>query len=134
MFGLGLFKHKRKLTEELSSCFSPLKDELGNVPVDMQFDAAINGAVIQICEAYMREKGVQKAFSKAAIIDAVFEEIYRRESINVQMRVDVWQENDDAMFRQGQTQAERFSQHAQRLQWLTDYSQEHFEQANNLML
>lgn len=134
MFGLGLLKHKKKLTEGFSSCFSPLKDELGNVPVEMQFDAFTNGAVLQVCEIYLKEHIIQKNTSKASILDAVFEEIYRRESLNVQERVQAWNETSDEHFKQGQEQANSHGDSSGQLKWLSKYSQEHFKRANNLML
>lgn len=134
MFGLELIKHKKMLTENFSNCFDPLKDEIGNVPVEMQFDAFTNGAVVQICENYFAEQRIQKEFSKASLLDAVFEEIYRRESLNVQERVYVWQEKNDERYRLGYEQAHSFSNSYLQLKWLSEYSQDHFERAKTLML
>ncbi len=134
MFGLELIKHKRKLTQNFSDCFALLKDELGNVPIEIQNDAFINGAIVGICESYLDAQRVQKASSRALILDAVFEEIYRRESVKVQTLVDVWLEQNDKKFLQGHQQATDNSSLSEKLQWLSAYAQQNFESANNLML
>ncbi len=134
MFGLELVKHKRKLTQNFSFCFAHLHDSLGNVPISIQKDAFVNGAIIRICEAYLHEQSVDKASSKALIIDAVFEEIYRRESVNVQIRVDEWLAQEDNLFLGGYQQANDYSNHSLKLKWLSDYAQQNFEPENNLML
>jgi hypothetical protein len=134
MFGLELVKHKRKLTRNFSFCFAELHDSLGNVPISIQKDAFVNGAIIRICEAYLLDQSVEKASSKALIIDAVFEEIYRRESVTVQTRVDEWLDQEDKLFLGGYQQANDYSNHSLKLKWLSDYAQQNFEPENNLML
>lgn len=136
MFGLELIRYKRKLAQSFSDCFALLKDELGNVPVEIQDDAFINGVVVGICESYLDEQRVQKTSSKALILDAVFEEIYRRESVKVQTQVDVWLEQNDKKFLQGHEQAQTSDNGNldEKLRWLSAYAQLNFESANNLML
>ena len=134
MFGIGLIKYKRKLSQDFSVCFSPLKDELGNIPVEIQTNAFANGAIVSICESFLHAQNVLKATSKVLILDAVFEEIYRRESIAVQTRVDDWLAQSDETFLQGYQQAREPHEHDSKLEWLSSYIQQHFEPANNLML
>lgn len=134
MFGLELIKYKRKLTQSFSDCFASLKDELGNVPIEIQKDAFINGAIVGTCESYLDGHRVQKVSSRALILDAVFEEIYRRESVKVQTLVDVWLEQNDKQFLQGHYQATDNSNLSDKMQWLSAYAQQNFESAKNLML
>ncbi len=134
MFGLELIKYKRKLTQDFSDCFASLKDELGNVPVEIQNDAFINGAIVGLCEVYLDQQQVKKSSSRALIVDAVFEEIYRRESVQVQTRVDAWLQQKDNAFLTGHKQASKGTNHESRLKWLSEFAQQNFESANNLML
>jgi len=134
MFGLELVKHKRKLTQNFSFCFSSIHDSLGNVPIAIQQNPFVNGAIIGICESYLVEQSVEKASSKALIIDAVFEEVYRRESVNVQSRVDEWLEQENKLFLGGYQQAKDHNNHNLKMKWLSAYAQQNFEPENNLML
>lgn len=134
MFGLELIKYKRKLTHGFSDCFSSLKDDLGNVPIAIQNDAFTNGAIVAICENYLEEQQVHKASSKALILDAVFEEIYRRESVKVQVRVDMWLQQNNKVFSQAHQQVKASSHLDENLKWLSKYAERNFESANNLML
>tara|TARA_R110002049_G_scaffold273592_3_gene451421 strand:- start:6 stop:410 length:405 start_codon:yes stop_codon:yes gene_type:complete len=134
MFGLELIKHKRKLTQNFSFCFSIIHDSLGNVPATIQNDAFVNGAIVGICEDYLQKKGIEKVSSKALIIDAVFEEIYRRESVNVQTQVDEWIKQKDMVFLRGNQQANDYNNHDEKLKWLSFYTEQNFARENNLML
>lgn len=134
MFGLELIKYKRKLTQNFSDCFASLKDELGNVPIEIQNDAFINGAIVGICESYLDEQLVHKPSSRALILDAVFEEIYRRESVKVQTQVDVWQQRKDDAFLQAYQLSTGNKEFGEVSSWLSDHAQKHFEAAKNLML
>ena len=49
MFGFGITKHKRKLSEAFEACFWPVMDQLGNVPIPMQSDPAINASILAVC-------------------------------------------------------------------------------------
>jgi hypothetical protein len=134
MFGLELVKHKRKLTQNFSLCLAILHDQLGNVPVKIQKDAFVNGAIVGICEAYLHEQNIDKSSSKALIIDAVFEEIYRRESVNVQTRVDEWLKNEDKLFLEGYKQSNDYNNDSLKMKWLSSYARQNFVPDNNLML
>lgn len=134
MFGLEHIKYKRKLTNAISDCFSSLKDDLGNIPVAIQNDAFINGAIVEICEHYLDEQQVHKVSSRALIRDAVFEEIYRRESVKVQSQVDVWLQQNNKVFSLGYQQLKAITHLDEKLQWLSKYAQQNFESAKNLML
>tara|TARA_R110001583_G_scaffold171120_1_gene324572 strand:+ start:12491 stop:12895 length:405 start_codon:yes stop_codon:yes gene_type:complete len=134
MFNLELIKHKRKLKQDFSYSFELLKDELGNVPLEMQTDAFLNGVVLSICENYLNAQNITKNTSKAVVVDAVCEELYRRESIAVQTRIDQWLVDNDTLFMQGYQYIKQQSDHKLNLQLLTKYIQQNFEQATGLML
>lgn len=134
MFNLELIKHKRKLKQDFSDCFSSLKDELGNVPLEMHIDAFVNGAVLSICDSYLHSQNISKHTSKALVVDAICEELYRRDSIAVQTRIDQWLADNDELFMQGYQYVQLQNKHSLNLQLLTKYIQQNFEQATGLML
>jgi hypothetical protein len=134
MFGLGIGKHKKKLEQAFATCFWPLIDELGNVPIPMQTDPAINGAILGVCNTYAQSQNVKKPSDLLLIADAVFEEIYRLESINVQNRVDTWKNDNNDAFNQAYVNAKAKTTAELDLSWLTDFAKENFEQATGLML
>ncbi len=134
MFGLSVGKHKRKLEYALADCLLPLKDELGNVPIPMQTDPAINGAVLGICDSYAALQGVNKPSELAKIADGVFEELYRSESINVQNRVDTWRDDKNSAFVDTYQQAINQTTADLDLTWLAEYAKAHFEPATGKML
>lgn len=134
MFGFGVGKHKRTLTYAFADCLAPLKDELGNVPIPMQTDPAINGAILGACEGYAAANNVSKQSDLLVIADAVFEELYRRESVEVQERVDSWQQENNDAFNNMYQQAKNQTGADLNLNWLTDYAKDNFEPATGKML
>jgi len=134
MFNLELIKHKRKLKQDFSDCFSLLKNELDNVPSEMQTDAFLNGVIMSVCDNYLNDQNITKNASKADIVDAVCEELYRRESITVQTRIDQWLVDNDELFMQGYRYIKQQSDHNLNLQLLAKYVQQNFKQATGLML
>jgi len=134
MFNLELIKHKRKLKQDFSDCFSPLKDQLGNVPLEMQTDGFLNGAVLSICENYLNTENISKTSSKALVVDAVCEELYRRESITVQTYIDQWLLDNDELFMEAYQYFKQQRDHELNLQLLAKYIQQNFEPATGLML
>jgi hypothetical protein len=134
MFGIGLGKHKRKLEQAFEKCFWPLIDELGNVPIPMQTDPAINASILAVCETYAQLQNVTKPTDIALMADAAFEEIYRMESVNVQERVDAWKNDNNDAFNQAYETAKSKTTVDLDLTWLSTYAKENFEQATGLML
>lgn len=134
MFGMGIGKHKRTLMYAFSDCLEPLKDELGNVPIPMQTDPAINAAILGACEAYALSQNIKKTGDIAVIADAVFEELYRRESINVQDRVDIWKNENNTAFLQAYDNAKSQTSANLDLTWLTQFATDNFEPATGKML
>ena len=134
MFGFGIGKHKRSLQIVFAACLQPLKDELGNVPIPMQTDPAINGAILGACEAYAQHHNITKPSDIAVIADAVFEDLYRRESIDVQHRVDAWKSANDDAYVSAYQDAKSKTNSEPDLSWLTDYAVNNFEPATGKML
>lgn len=134
MFGLELIKYKRTLKQDFSECFSSLKDDLGNVPLEMKANAYVNGAILSVCESYLDGQNVSKHSSKAVVIDAVFEELYRRYSIPVQVQIDEWLSAKDSLFIKGYNDALQCADYSLKMKWLESYIQQNFKQATGLML
>lgn len=134
MFGLGIGKQKRALEEALEQCLMPLTDELGNVPIPMQTDAAFNGLILGVCDAFSASQGIEKPGDIAKMRDAAFEELYRVESIAVQNRVDEWQDTQNADFSQAYETAKNQTTVDLNLDWLLEYAKANFDRATGLML
>jgi len=97
MFGLTMLKHKNILKQAFSDCFLPLKDELGNVPVAMQTSKFITASILGVCRSYGEEKYIDgRNFD--LLVDAIFEEIFRRESVSVQTLTESWLQSSDDQF------------------------------------
>ncbi len=76
-------KYKKELKKAFSECFDPLKSVLHNVPIPMQSDRYITASILGICRAYAEDhKTTEEVF--ALLVDSVFEEIYRQNSMRVQ--------------------------------------------------
>ena len=136
MFGLGKGKVKNALLKTISNCLEPLKDELGNVPIAMQTDKAINAYILGICETYAIKNNITKTQSVALIVDAVFEEIFRREATEVLILIDNWRQRDDQEFFRAYSEAQEKINNTADLDinWFQDYANNNFEPARNLML
>lgn len=134
MFGFGLGKHKRTLTFAFADCLLPLKDELGNIPIPMQTDPAINAAFLGASDGYAIAQGVTKQSDLNVIADAVFEELYRRESVEVQDRVDKWKAEKNEAFLDMYEKAKSQTDSSLNLSWLTEYAGQNFEPATGKML
>lgn len=128
MFGLSVIKHKRILKQAFSDCFLPVKDELGNVPVSMQKSKVITASIIGVCRGY----GEGRIFYEPdfeLIVDAVFEEIFRRESLEVQTLTEFWIQNGDDEFMSYYYHAKNKAIISGDLSWLQKITLESFKPA-----
>ncbi len=133
MFNLAAVKHKNILRKALSSCFEPLKDELGNVPIPMQKDQHITGYVLGVCRAYAVVKEINEATFNL-VVDAAFDELFRRESVDVQTRVETWlQTNEDTFMKAYYFAKQHTIENALNLNWLTEYAKKHFKAGHQVM-
>lgn len=133
IYDFKAIKHKRLLKQIFSNCFEPLKDELGNVPLKMQRSRIITASVLGICRAYANAKQLKES-TFDLVIDAIFEDLFRRESIEVQTRAEQWlQSNDDEfMIAYYQAKETTLSQGFD-LTWLTEYAKKHFKTGHQVM-
>jgi hypothetical protein len=121
-------KHKSRLKKAFSDCFDPLRGVLGNVPRAMRQDRYINAYILATCRAYAEWHKLKEA-NFADIVDAVFEELYRQDSIEVQNRTEHWLQGADEIFMRAYYEAKEYYQGQLDLKWLADYSQTHFKKA-----
>lgn len=123
--------HKSKLINALSDCFDPLRSDLGNVHPHMRESRYITGSILGICKAYALTHHLsENTFN--LLVDAAFEEIFRRESITVQDRAEQWLNTEDDEFMQAYYQAKKHTDSPLELDWLTDYAEKHFRKARTL--
>jgi hypothetical protein len=132
-----LFKnnqHKHYLLNAFSNCFKTLKDELGNVPVGMQTSHEITGAILGSCRGYaITNKIDENSFD--LIVDGVFEEVFRRESIPVQTKTEKWLQTEDETFMFAYYHAKSRSVKSKTidLSWLAEYAKKHFKAGHQVM-
>jgi hypothetical protein len=123
-----IIKHKNKLKQAFSECFQPLKSIFDNVPIPMQKDRYVTAAILGTCRGYSEKNDLtEKAF--ASIVDAVFEEVYRQDSVDVQTRTEGWLTESDEIFMQSYYHAKDKASLDIELAWLQSYAQEHFDVA-----
>lgn len=135
MFGFNSGKCKRTLQRAMSDCFAPLKDELGTVPTTLHDSKYITASMLGICEAYSHTNNITNKQKIALITDAVFEEIFRRESTTVLTQVDQWLKDNDSEFVSSYEQAKsKTNNNELNIDWLKEYSVKNFEPSRNLML
>ena len=135
MFGFKSSKCKRTLQRAMSDCFDPLKDELGTVPTTLHGSKYITASMLGICEAYAHTNNITSKQKTALITDAVFEEIFRRESTAVLTQVDQWLKNNDSEFISAYEKAKSITSEVElNINWLKEYAVNHFEPSRNLML
>lgn len=133
MYDFSAIKHKFFLRTIFSTCFHSTTDYLGNVPVKMQSSRQITAYVLGICRAYATKKELKES-SFELIIDAVFEELFRRESIAVQTRAEKWLQSSDSEFLKAYYEAkERTLAQGMDLEWLTDYAKTQFASKNQIV-
>lgn len=134
---ITLFKnnrHKRYLLNAFSDCFKALQDELGNVPIDMQSSPEITGAVLGACRGYATLNHINES-SFNIIVDAVFEELFRRESVTVQTKAEYWlhDENEFFMLAYYHAKSKTLNSKNINLSWLSDYAQKHYKAGHQVM-
>ena len=122
------FAHKRKLKKAFSDCFEPLKSVLDNVPIPMQTDRYITASILGSCRAYAEANHTgEKLF--ALLVDAVFEEVFRQNSMAVQTRTEAWLQQEDDEFMQAYYHAKSQYNSGLNLSWLANYAQQNFDVA-----
>lgn len=133
MFSFKAQIHKNALREAFSNCFNPMRDELGNVPVKMQESRKITASILGVCRAYANVKQLKEDHFNL-IVDAIFEELFRRESVEVQTRAENWlQTEDDEFMKDYYFAKEKTLSEGLELDWLTNYSKKNFRVVSQVM-
>jgi len=134
MFNLTTGKHKRLLQRAFSMCFRSMTDELGNVPLSMQSSQEITGSILGACRGYAEANMLSQA-SFNLIVDAVFEELFRRESVAVQTKAEQWLSSESEIFMLAYYHAKSSTINSKTidLTWLTDYAKKHFKAGHQVM-
>jgi len=140
MFNFKFGRCKSTLQKTFSNCFDPLKDELGTVPLALHESKYVTASIISICEAYACHLGLKKTQQQALLVDATFEEIFRRESTSILIQTDNWKDSNDEDFTRAyqdglsRTQKNLDEDSQLNLDWLKEHLITHYERSTNLML
>lgn len=132
MFGLNMLKHKRILKQAFSDCFLPVKDDLGNVPLSMQTSKLITASILGTCRAYEQRQHLKES-NFDLLVDAVFEEIFRQDSVKVQVLTESWLKEADADFLQYYYIAKLRAIRGTDLRWLQHSVLQNFKQSHAIV-
>jgi len=132
MFGLSMLKHRRILKQAFSDCFLPLKDELGNVPIAMHTSKFITASILGTCRAYEEKQHIKES-NFDLLVDAVFEEIFRKESVKIQVQTEYWLHDADSDFLQYYYMAKSKTNSGSDLSWLQYSALENFKQSHTII-
>lgn len=130
-------KARQKTLALLLPCFTPVQDDLGNVPIAMQQDLRVNGALIGLTERVCTYFGVTRQALVHRVIAAVFEEIYRREATTVLTQCDEFLEDPQSELSQARGSVGELQPEAPDPNWvsdLNDYIQKNYERPDILVL
>jgi len=127
-----MLKHKRVLKLAFSDCLKPVKDGLGNVPLGMHTSKLITASILGICRAYEQTQQLSKA-DFDLLVDAVFEDIFRRESVKVQLLTESWLQQADSDFLAYYYKAKANANNDPDLSWLQYLALENFQQAETVV-
>lgn len=120
-------RQKRILINAFSNCFHAIKDELGNVPLSMQKSHEIAGSIVGTCRGFAIINRIKES-NFELMIEAVFSELFRRESLQVQARAQQWLRTEDETFMLAyyHSKSKVLNSSSFDLTWLSDYAKKHF--------
>ena len=130
-------KARQKTLALLLPCLTPVQDDLGNVPVLMQQDPRVNGALIGLVERVCAHFKITRPIHIQRVIAAVFEEIYRREATAVLTQCDEFLEDPQSELSQARASIGELQPEAPDPNWvidLNDYIQKNYERPDILVL
>ena len=130
-------KARQKTLALLLPCLTPIQDDLGNVPVSMQQDPHVNGALIGLAERVCTYFEVTRPVLIQRVIAAVFEEIYRREATAVLMQCDELLEDPESELSRARKSIGKLQPETPDPNWvsdLNDYVQKNYERPDILIL
>ena len=130
-------KARQGALDLLLPCLTPVQDDLGNVPVSMQQDPRVNGALIGLTERVCAHFGVTRPMLVQRVLAAVFEEIYRREATAVLTQCDELLEDPQSELCQTRAGIGEKQPETPDPNWVADlngYIQENYERPDILVL
>ena len=130
-------KARQKTLALLLPCLTPVQDDLGNVPVSMQQDPRINGALIGLTERVCTYLKVTRSILIQRVIASVFEEIYRREATAVLTQCDEFLEDPQSELSCARANIAELQPETPDPNWvsdLNDYIQNNYERPDILVL
>ena len=130
-------KARQKTLALLLPCLAPIQDDLGNVPVSMQQDPRVNGALIGLTERVCAHFGVARQALVHRVTAAVFEEIYRREATTVLTQCDEFLEDLQSELSRARVSIGELQPETPDPNWvsdLNDYIQKNYERPDILVL
>ena len=128
---------REKTLALLQPRLASVKDGLGNVPVAMQQDPRVNGAVIGLIERVCTDVGITKPALVQRVISAVFEIIYRREANAVLAQCDISLKDPNSELCQARAGIADQPPNTPDSAWLDDledYIQNNYERPDTLVL
>ena len=130
-------KARQKTLALLLPCLTPVQDDLGNVPVSMQQDPHVNGALIGLTERVCAHFQVTQPIHIQRVIATVFEEIYRREATVVLTQCDDLLEDPQSELSRARKSIGKLQPETPDPNWvsnLNDYIQKNYERPDILVL
>lgn len=130
-------KARQKTLALLLPCLTPVQDDLGNVPVSMQQDPRVNGALIGLIERVCAHFKITRPIHIQRVIAAVFEEIYRREATTVLTQCDEFLEDPQSELSRARASIKELQPEIPDPNWvsdLNDYIQKNYERPDILVL
>ncbi len=130
-------KARQKTLALLLPCLTPVQDDLGNVPVSMQQDPRVNGALIGLTERVCAYFKVTRPIHIQRVIATVFEEIYRREATAVLTQCDELLEDPQSELSRARISIGELQPETPDPNWvseLNDYIQKNYERPDILVL
>ena len=130
-------KARQKTLALILPCLTPVQDDLGNVPVSMQQDPRVNGALIGLTERICAHFKITRPIHTQRVIAAVFEEIYRREATIVLTQCDEFLEDPQSELSRARASIGELQPETPDPSWaseLNDYIQKNYERPDILVL
>ncbi|MCY4611110.1 MAG: hypothetical protein OXC38_05365 [Gammaproteobacteria bacterium] len=130
-------KARQKALALLLPCLTPVQDDLGNVPVSMQQDPRVNGALIGLTERVCAYFKVTRTILIHRVIASVFEEIYRREATTILTQCDELLEDPQSELSRARNNIGKLQPETPDPNWvsdLNDYIQNNYERPDTLVL
>ncbi len=130
-------KARQKTLALLLPCLSPVQDDLGNVPVSMQQDPCVNGALIGLTERVCTYFKITRPILIQRVLASVFEEIYRREATAILTQCDELLEDPQSELSRARADIGEPQPETPDPNWvsdLNDYIQNNYERPDTLVL